>query len=233
MFPGFPKEAVTFFNGLARHNNREWFLPRKEIFDSKVKAPMVALVEALNAEFAKYAPEYINDPKKAVYRIYRDVRFSADKSPYKTHLAAAFARRGGDRNSSAGFYFHVSAKGVGVAGGLWEPPPEQLLAVRTWLVENHARFRKAARPAEKLMGKLHGEALQRMPKGFAADHPAADLIKMKGWVFFTSLEPKFITSPKLVGELMKHFRAMLPALELLNEPLAVQRQREALSRAIE
>src|SRR5437660_1541723 len=80
MFPGFPKEAVTFFKGLARNNNREWFQPRKEIFESKVKTPMVGLVEALNAEFAKYAPDYINDPKKAVYRIYRDVRFSSDKS---------------------------------------------------------------------------------------------------------------------------------------------------------
>ena len=233
MFPGFPKEAVTFFKGLARNNNREWFQPRKEIFESKVKTPMVGLVEALNAEFAKYAPDYINDPKKAVYRIYRDVRFSSDKSPYKTHLAAAFARRGGDRNSSAGFYFHVSAKGVGVAGGLWEPPPEQLLAVRTWLVGNHAKFRKVARTSEKLMGKLHGEGLQRIPKGFAADHPAADLIKMKRWVFFTSLDPKLITSPKLVAELMKRFRAMLPALELLNEPLTAQRRREALRTAVE
>jgi len=233
VFPGFPKETVTFFRGLARNNNREWFQPRKEIFESSVKAPMVALVETLNAEFAKCAPDYINDPKKAVYRIYRDVRFSSDKSPYKTHLAAAFARRGGDRNSSAGFYFYVSAKGVGVAGGLWEPPPEQLLAVRTWLVENHSRFRKAARPPEKLMGKLHGETLQRIPKGFPADHPAADLIKMKRWVFFTKLDPKFITSPKLVAELMKHFRAMLPALELLNEPLAAQRQRESFRTAVE
>src|SRR5260370_42640989 len=191
------------------------------------------MVEALNGEFAKYASEYINDAKKAVYRIDRGVRFSSDKSPYKTQLAAAFARRGGDRNSSAGFYFHVSAKGIAVAGGLWEPPPEQLLAVRTWLVENHAKFRKAARTPEKLMGKLHGEALQRIPKGFPADHPAADLIKMKRWVFFTSLDPKFITSPKLVAELMKRFRAMLPALELLNEPLLAQRRREALRAAVE
>jgi uncharacterized protein (TIGR02453 family) len=233
MFPGFPTETLTFFKSLARNNNREWFLPRKEIFESTVKTPMIALVETLNAEFAKYAPDYINDPKKAVYRIYRDVRFSSDKSPYKTHLAAAFARRGGDRNSSPGFYFHVSAKGVGVAAGLWEPSPEQLLAVRTWLAENHARFRKAARTPEKLMGKLHGESLQRIPKGFPADHPAADLIKMKRWVYFATLEPKIVTSPALVAELMKRFRAMLPALELLNEPLAAQRQRESFRTAIE
>src|SRR5260370_22430357 len=143
MFPGFPKETVTFFKGVARNNNREWSHPRKEIFESGVKAPMVALVEALNAEFAKYAPDYITDPKKAVYRIYRDVRFSSDKSPYKTHLAAAFNRRGGDRNSSAGFYFLVSAKGVGVAAGLLDPPPEQWLPVRTGPAQTTHRFTNA------------------------------------------------------------------------------------------
>jgi len=219
VFPGFPPEALTFFRGLARNNDREWFQPRKEIFETKVKAPMVALVEALNAEFGKFAPDYINDPKKAVYRIYRDIRFSSDKSPYKTHLAAVFPRRGGDRGSSPGFYFHVSAKGIGVAGGVYEPAPPQLVAIRTWLAENHKQFRAAARSAEKLMGKLQGESLQRIPKGFDAEHPAADLIKMKRWIFFVTLEAKLATTPKLSGELVKRFRAMLPALELLNQAL--------------
>ena len=92
-----PPEALTFFRSLARNNNRDWFQPRKELFETKVKAPMVELVESLNAEFAKFAPEYINDPKKAArlpHRIYRDTRFSSDKTPYKTHLAAIFPKRG-------------------------------------------------------------------------------------------------------------------------------------------
>src|SRR5271155_1193372 len=92
-FPGFSPETVKFFRALKRNNDRDWFLPRKEIFESTVRAPMMELVEALNGEFAGFAPDYINDPKKAVYRIYRDVRFSADKSPYKTHLAAIFPKR--------------------------------------------------------------------------------------------------------------------------------------------
>jgi uncharacterized protein (TIGR02453 family) len=120
MFPGFPPEALTFFRGIARNNDRDWFLPRKEVFDSKVKAPMIALVEAINAEFGKFAPDYIADPKRAVYRIYRDTRFSPDKSPYKTHLAAVFARRGGDRGSAPGFYFAISAQEIGIAGGVYE-----------------------------------------------------------------------------------------------------------------
>jgi uncharacterized protein (TIGR02453 family) len=94
LFIGFPPEALTFLRGLTRNNQREWFQPRKEIFETRVKEPMLALCDALNGEFAKFAPDYINDPKKAVFRIYRDTRFSHDKTPYKTHIAA-IARGGG------------------------------------------------------------------------------------------------------------------------------------------
>ena len=195
---------------------------------------MVALVEALNAEFAKCAPEYINDPKKAVYRIYRDTRFSPDKTPYKAHLAAIFPRRGAGatKDSSAGFYFHVSAKGVGVASGLYQPQPEQLIAVRTWLAKHHVEFLKAAKGPEKLMGKLQGSTLQRVPKGFAPDHPAADLLKMKQWLYWKELDAKIVTTPKLFAELVKRFRVMLPVLELMNQPLTQARPRpSALSAA--
>src|SRR5690242_15239335 len=112
VFPGFPPEAITFFRGLTRNNNRDWFLPRKELFEDKVKTPMMALAEAINAELAKFAPAYITDPKKSVYRIYRDTRFSSDKSPYKTHLAARFPRHG-DKQSGAGLYFSLSSKQLG------------------------------------------------------------------------------------------------------------------------
>ncbi len=220
MFPGFPPEAMTFFRGLTRNNNREWFQPRKETFENIVKAPMLTLVEALNAEFAKFAPQYVTDPKKAVYRIYRDTRFSPDKTPYKTHVAALFTPRGLDRHSSTGLFFSVSLRGTEVAGGVYHPPTEQLLAIRTWLSENHERFRKAARGPEKLMGKLQGESLQRIPKGFDAAHPASDLIKMKQWLYGHLLELEVATSPKLFTELVKRFRIMVPVLEMLSEPIS-------------
>ena len=229
MFPGFPEEALTFFRGLARNNTREWFQPRKEIFEAKIKAPMLALVEALNADLGKFAPDYIADPKKAVYRIYRDTRFSADKSPYKTHLAAVFPRRGGHRGSAPGFFFSIGAKEIGIAGGVYEPSPEQMLAIRTWLAENHAAFRKIARGPEKLMGKLHGESLQRTPKGFPADHPAADFLKMKRWVYYSTLDAKLATSSKFQAELVKRFKVMLPVLEELSKPLALARRPSAMA----
>src|SRR5580698_7994703 len=137
MFPGFPPEALKFLRALEKNNDRDWFQPRKEVFETKVKAPMVDLVEAINAQLPAFAPEHINDPKKAVYRIYRDTRFSSDKTPYKTHVGAIFPRRGWGRESAAGFYVQVSPKSLGIAAGAYMPGPEQLFAIRSWIADNH------------------------------------------------------------------------------------------------
>ena len=219
-FAGFPPEGIAFLRAIKRNNRREWFQPRKHLFESHVKAPMVALVDALNANLVKFAADHISDPNRAIYRFYRDTRFSADKSPYKDHIAAIFPRRGYAKHVSAGFYIGVSHEGVEVAGGIYMPGPPELLAIRTWLGEHHTEFVKAARGPEKLMGKLHGTTLQRVPKGFPADHRAADLLKMKQWLYFTTLDAKVATSPKLVEEVTRRFRAMAPVLDLLNAALS-------------
>jgi uncharacterized protein (TIGR02453 family) len=219
MFPGFPAEGLAFLRNLKRNNRREWFQPRKEIFDSKLKAPMVGLVEAVNAGLLEFAPDYITDPAKSIYRIYRDTRFRADKTPYKTHIAAMFTRRGLDRRSSAGLYFHITPTEVGIAAGSYMPGPDELKAVRGWLAENHAEFRKAARGPEKLLGKLHGEALKRSPKGFDPEHPASDLICMKQWLYWAELDASLAATPKLLSEILKRFRVAAPVVAMLNAPL--------------
>jgi uncharacterized protein (TIGR02453 family) len=217
----FPPEALTFFRGLARNNQREWFQPRKEIFETKVKAPMLELIEKMNGEFARFAPQYINDPKKAIYRIYRDTRFSADKTPYKTHIAAIFPRRGSEsKHGGPGFFFAISHKEIDIAGGIYMPPPEDLLKIRTWLAEHHAAFRKTARGPVKLMGELRGGSLTRVPKGFDAAHPAADLIKMKQWYYGAQLDAKLAITPKMLPELIRRFKVMAPVMEELAKPLA-------------
>lgn len=215
----FPPEGLKFLKGLAKNNNREWFQPRKEIFETQLKAPMIDLIEAVNAELMDFAPEHVTDPKKALYRIYRDTRFSADKTPYKTHIAAIFPKRGGDKHNCAGFYFHISTTNIVLAAGMYMPGPDELRAVRTFLSEHHEDFRKAARTPEKLLGKLEGAALARLPKGFDPASPAGDLIRMKQWIYGVELDLELATSPKFCGELTKRFRAAAPVVALLNSAL--------------
>jgi uncharacterized protein (TIGR02453 family) len=227
-FAGFPPEAISFLRGLKRNNRREWFQPRKHLYEAHLRNPMCEFVEALNIHLARFAPEHRNEPARAIYRIYRDTRFSADKTPYKTHIAAIFPRRGLEKHVSASFYVALSIDdGIEVAGGVYMPGPEELLAIRTWLAENHARFQKAARKPEKLMGPLHGEALQRVPKGFDPAHPAAGLIKQKQWLYYTTLDLSLATSRDLLPEVAKRFRAMAPVLDMLNAPLSVRRSQAA------
>jgi uncharacterized protein (TIGR02453 family) len=221
VFPGFSDEALAFFRSLARNNKREWFQPRKTIFDEKVKAPMLELIAALNADMAKFAPLHVTEPAASLYRIYRDTRFSKDKKPYKTHQAAYFPRRGLDRSRGSGYYFAVSHESVAVGGGMYMPLPEVLLAVRNRLADRHAEFRKIvqSKMLKSLFGEMEGEQLSRVPKGFAADHPAADLLRYKQFFFYIELPPELATSNKLAGEIRKRFEALTPLVDFLNAPI--------------
>jgi uncharacterized protein (TIGR02453 family) len=216
---------TTFFRSLKRNNRREWFQPRKHVFEQHVKEPMIELVTALNRDFAKFAPEFVSDPKKAIFRIYRDTRFSSDKTPYKTHIAASFARRGGERLAAGGFYFSVSHDQIEVAGGIYHPEPETMLVVRNHIAEHHQDLRRllADRKVRRLLGDLQGDALTRAPKGFDPAHPAIQLIKMKDWILDTTLDPALGTSPRLYKELADRFRAMTPLIEFLNRPLLARK----------
>ncbi len=220
-FAGFPAAALTFFRGLDRNNNREWFQARKQVFEEQVKAPMTALVEAINAELARFAPSYLTDAREAIFRIYRDTRFSADKRPYKTQIAAAFRRRGMEKHAGGALYFSVSHKQIEVAGGVYMPGPEQLLSIRNRLAERHVEFRRllADRRLRSLMGELAGDRLTRVPKGFPADHPAEELLRGKQWYFYVLLDARLASTPKILPDLLGRFRAVLPVVEFLNAPL--------------
>ncbi|HWR50949.1 MAG TPA: DUF2461 domain-containing protein [Bryobacteraceae bacterium] len=221
-FAGFPAEGLDFFRKLKRNNRREWFQPRKQVFDDQVRKPMVELVEAVNRELVRFAPEYVTEPERAIYRIYRDTRFSADKTPYKTHIAASFPRRGLKKHACAGLYFSVSNKELEVAGGVYMPTVDELRAIRLHLMENHEEFRRIVRSPKlrSLMGEMQGECLTRVPKGFPAGHPAEDLVRGKQWLFFLSLDPELARTAAIVDELVARFKALKPFCEFLNRPLS-------------
>jgi uncharacterized protein (TIGR02453 family) len=233
-FSGFPPEALQFFRGLARNNRREWFLPRKPLFEEKVKEPMRQLVNALNVGLHDFAPEYETDPDKAIFRIYRDVRFSKDKKPYKEHIAATFHRHGTATHGQAGYYVAISHKEVAIGGGVYMPESAQLLAIRERIAERHAELRRilAARPVRKLLGGLEGAQLSRVPRGFAADHPAADLLRYKYFILYVELAPKLATSPALFKNIVDRFSVMVPFMRFLTESLASQKHPTANARAM-
>jgi uncharacterized protein (TIGR02453 family) len=225
-FAGFPEDGFKFLKSLKRNNRREWFQARKEIYQEQVRAPMAQLVDALNRQLASFAPAYINPPEKAIYRVYRDTRFSNDKTPYKTHIAAIFPHRGMEKHVGGGLYISVSPWEVEVAGGVYMPGPEQLNLIRYYLAGHAEEFRKIAsnRSLVRLLGPVIGEQLARVPKGFEKNHPAADLVRYKQIYVDATLDPALALDSKLLPELAARFKAMLPLVEFLNRPL-VESQR--------
>src|SRR5436309_9321153 len=171
-FSAFPDQGLQFLHSLKRNNNRDWFQSHKGIYEQYVKQPMTELIAALAQEFQKFAPEMLASPKVSAYRIYRDTRFTKDKSPYKTHVAAVFPRSGLGKHEGAGFYLHISPEELLIGGGLYMPLPEDLNAVRSHIAENSKLFVKivGGRQFRKLFKTLGGEQLSRVPRGLPADH---------------------------------------------------------------
>ena len=221
-FGGFPAEGIAFLRALKKNNDREWFNSRKSTFEAKVRQPMIELVTAIHGEMLRFAPDYVGEPAKCVYRIYRDTRFSKDKTPYKTYVSALLLRNNFDRYAgSAAYYFAVSLENIEVAGGIYAPDRDVLLAVREYIAENHKEFRATYETPKirKLFGELSGQSLTRVPKGFDASHPAADLIKRKQYLLDVNIDAKLAATAKLFGEIVTRLEAMTPFIEFLNRPL--------------
>ena len=219
-FPGFSAEAITFLRGLERNNKREWFHPRKHIYEEHIKKPLEQLVNAVNAELADFSPRHVTPTRKAIFRIYRDTRFSKDKKPYKTHVAATFFLQNLGKAAGPCYYFHFTPKELLVFAGVYMPEREELIAIRNLLAEQHQDFERvlAGRTLRKSMGRLQGEQLSRVPKGYEKDHPAEDLIRRKQWFLESTLEGGAVMSNRMLAEIVGRFRAAAPMVEFLTQP---------------
>jgi uncharacterized protein (TIGR02453 family) len=222
----FTPAAITFLRGLARHNDREWFNARKQVYERELKGPMLALVDEITQSMAAYAPEHMRPAHKCMMRIYRDIRFSADKRPYKTHLSAWWSRRGMEKTSGGGFYLEIGPKRCFVAGGVYMPERDQLLALRRWLAENHrdysAQVKKLLKPRSPRaphFEPIDPDALSRVPKGFCSEHPAADLLRARNWGVRCTLPTALALEPVLASEIIACFRLMASLVETLNSAI--------------
>ena len=226
-FTGFRPEAVQFLADHTANNDRAWFQPRKGQYEELLKQPLEALVAALADEFAARGLPLRADPAKSPFRIYRDVRFAKDKSPYKTNVGASFPWTGGDEAAvegrshtanvhSSGGYFHLSPGEIYVGGGYWRPEKPWLDAFRRRVADDPDEFRALvdAAPFRETFGELssHGHALQRVPAGYPPDHPEAETLKLRDVVFGRNLSDADAQSPDLPAVIADSLAAGKPLL---------------------
>jgi uncharacterized protein (TIGR02453 family) len=236
-FAAFPKEGLQFLRTLKRNNNRVWFQEHKSIYENSVKQPMLNLIDELAIDFQKFAPEMLASPKVSAYRIYRDTRFSNDKSPYKTYAAAVFPRIGLGKHEGAAFYLHIAPNEVFIGGGLYMPLPEDLNIVRQTIADDAAAFERiiGGRQFCNLFGGINGERLSRVPRGFPADHRAAEYLKYKQFLVGRRLPGSAATSASFYRNVVDTFRTMLPFIRFLNEPIVrarrIRERQDALLRS--
>ena len=173
-------------------------------------------------------------PKVSAYRIYRDTRFSKDKSPYKTHVAAVFPRSGLTKHEGAGLYLHIDPEEFLVGGGLYMPLPEDLNSVRRYIAENPETFLAIVegRRFRKTFGKLGGEQLSRVPRGFPADHVAVDYLKYKQFLGGRKLPAEVATTPQFYKLILETFQAILPLVRFLNDPIVRKRRTKERQEAL-
>jgi uncharacterized protein (TIGR02453 family) len=218
-FRGFKRDAIQFLADLAANNDRAWFQPRKADFERLLKEPMELLCVALSERFAARGIPLEADPTKSVFRIYRDTRFSKDKSPYKTHLAASFPLRGAQKQAHGdGAYFHFQPGEMFMGGGMWRADRPRLDAFRAAVMKKPDKVRAAFEDPGfvKVFKEVKtDEALKRVPPGYPADHPMADMFRWKDVIFGKRLSDAQVLSAKLPDTLADSYAAALPVLRFL------------------
>jgi uncharacterized protein (TIGR02453 family) len=215
------KDVLEFLDGLEQNNDRAWFHEHRAEYD-RARQQFRAFVEKLIAEVHKFEPLEDLRVEDCLFRLHRDVRFSNDKRPYKTHLGAAIAP-GGRKTQLPVYYVHLAPhNGSLVAGGIYAPTGEILSELRRAIAEDPAPFRAVVsnKTFKKQFGGLSGDQLKTAPQGYAKDHPEIDLLRYKQWIVHRTLTDEEVLSKSLVSKVMKSFQAMQPMNDLLTRKLA-------------
>lgn len=219
-FAGFPKEGLAFLRRLKKNNRREWFAAHRSEYDDHVKAPMQSLISSLRPHFERFAPEYDLNPRTAIFRIYRDTRFSNDKTPYKTHIAAHFVLRGAPKGFlGSGYYLHVEPGEAYAGAGIYMPEGDQLKKIRAAIDRHPDEFTSiiSSPVFRRRFGRLTGNTLQRMPKGYDEGHPMGEWLKLKQFFAGVSMPEVKATRASFVKDVAATCEALTPLVRFLNE----------------
>ncbi len=221
----FTPRLFSFLKDLARHNDREWFNANKERYERDLKAPKLAFIADIEAPLMKLSPHLVADPSPnggSMFRSYRDVRFSPDKRPYKTHAAAQFRHEAGKDVHAPGRYLHLAPGECFCGGGVWRPDSKTLKAVRAKIDEDPKAWKKATRGKSFVEHfTLGGEQLKRAPKGYDPDHPEIEDLRRKDFASMTTFKQSEVTAPGFVKVVVQRYRTMAPFMRFLTDAIGV------------
>jgi uncharacterized protein (TIGR02453 family) len=216
----FQPDLFQFLGELKRHNNREWFARNKERYHQVVVEPAMEFISGFAPQLARLSPHFVADAsptRGSLFRIYRDTRFSADKSPYKTHIGIHFLHEKGKDVHAPLFYLHLEPDGCFAAAGVWHPDSRTLTSIRMAIAAQPAQWKKATRKVE-----LEGECLVRPPKGFSPEHPCIEDLKRKDFVASAALTQEQICGAKLIADFTSACRKMVPLVEFTTAALGLK-----------
>ncbi|MFA6469061.1 MAG: DUF2461 domain-containing protein [Bacteroidota bacterium] len=221
-FEGFPDESLLFLKRLKKNNNRDWFHSHKSEYEEYIKFPMQCFIASMQPHFVDFAPQFDIHPKRSMFRIYRDTRFSKDKTPYKTHMAAHFVLRGKPKGfEGSGYYLQIAPGEVFIGGGIYMPDNDQLKKIRKAIAERSKEFLAIINKPSfiKTFPVISGEKLIRPPKGFEPNHPMIEWLKMKQ--FFTGLDLKddVCRKKEFSSLIAKYCKELAPLVDFLNSAM--------------
>ena len=219
---GFGDGLFRFLRDLKRHNDREWFQRNKDRYEVEARDPMLRFIAAFGRPLSGISRQFEADPRPSggsMFRIYRDTRFTKDKSPYKTHVAAHFPHRGSGQAGvhGPGFYLHLEPGASFAGGGLWRPDPESLLKVRQAIAGKPRAWKPVRKPGLELLG----DALKRVPPGFDPAHPFADDLKHKDFYYGTSFGDDEVLSPRFLATVTAACREAAPLVAFISEAMGL------------
>ena len=221
----FSRQTFEFLRELGENNNRDWFNAHKHDYEAAVREPARAFIRAMRPELARFAPHFTADDRKmggSLMRVYRDVRFSRNKLPYKTNIGIQFRHEQGKDVHAPGFYLHIESHEVFVGAGIWHPDGATLKKIRNYLDAHPTRWRDALSQKDfAAWFTLRGDALKRPPRGFDADHPLIEDIKRKDFIAIAPLLPELMLEddlPRLIGG---YFEMSMPLMRELCRAVGV------------
>jgi len=222
-FQGLPDDFFRFFEELRKNNDRDWFNDNKARYHESVVDPVSEFIVCIAPQLKKISPHYIADPRPhrgSMFRIYRDTRFSRDKTPYKTYAGVQFRHEAGRDAHAPGFYLHLDPDGLFFGGGVWKPPGPVLNRIRNHIVDN-ARSWSRIRNAKKLQasGGIRGEALKRPPRGFDAEHRHIDDLRKKSFFVAVETPAKQALEAGFIDEVAAGFRLAAPMVRFISGAL--------------